>query len=89
MFISRRYEYKGYVIEVSVEADCLLAKGIHNLGVPGYVAVVRVFKSGTTIALISPLRFGESGGHPFANETDAIMGGFSAGRKIVDDLFCN
>ncbi|TDG03713.1 hypothetical protein E1N52_33595 [Paraburkholderia guartelaensis] len=85
--MSRSYEYLGYTLEVSVEVDFLMAQGKRNCSEPGYVAVVRVFKSGTSIALISPLRFGESGGRPFANEADAIMGGFSAGRKIVDDLF--
>jgi len=39
------------------------------------------------MAVFSPLRFGEAGGHPFASEADALMGGYSAARRIVDDLF--
>jgi hypothetical protein len=37
----------------------------------------------------SPLRFGEARGRPFATEADALMGGYSAACKIVDDLFCH
>jgi hypothetical protein len=53
----------------------------------GYVAIVKIFQAGNAMAVFSPLRFGESGGHPFATEADALMGGYSAARRIVDDLF--
>jgi hypothetical protein len=53
----------------------------------GYVAVVRISKAGAAVAVFSPLRFGESQGKPFVSEADALMGGYSAGRRIVDDLF--
>jgi hypothetical protein len=51
------------------------------------VAVVRICKAGASVAVFSPLRFGESRGKPFFSEADALMGGYSAGRRIVDDLF--
>jgi hypothetical protein len=38
------------------------------------------------MAVFSPLRFGGVGGHPFATKADALMGGHSAARRIVDDL---
>jgi hypothetical protein len=53
----------------------------------GFVAEVRISKAGTPVAVFSPLRFGESPGKPFHSEADALMGGYSAGRRIVDDLF--
>jgi hypothetical protein len=37
--------------------------------------------------VFSPLRFGESQGKPFLSEADALMAGYSAGQRIVDDLF--
>jgi hypothetical protein len=37
--------------------------------------------------VFSALRFGESRGKPFFSEADALMNGFSAGRRIVRDLF--
>jgi hypothetical protein len=37
--------------------------------------------------VFSPLRFGESRGKLFFGETDALMGGFSTGQRIVEDLF--
>jgi hypothetical protein len=51
------------------------------------VAVARIRKSGVSVAVFSPLRFGESRGESFFSETNALMGGYSAGRRIVDDLF--
>jgi hypothetical protein len=49
----------------------------------GFVAAVRIIKAGASVAVFSPLRFGESQGKPFLSEADAL----SAGRRIVDDLF--
>jgi hypothetical protein len=51
------------------------------------VAVVRISNAGASVAVFSPLRFGESQGKPFLSEADALMSGYSAGRRIVDDLF--
>jgi hypothetical protein len=51
------------------------------------VAVVRISKAGASVAVFSPLRFGESRGRPFLSKADALMGGYSAGQRIVDDLF--
>jgi hypothetical protein len=42
--------------------------------------------AGASVAVLSPLRFGESQGKPFLSEADALMSGYSAGRHIVDDL---
>lgn len=48
-----------------------------------------VWKSARTVtgAVLSPLRLGESRGKPFLSKADALTGGYSAGRRIVDDLF--
>jgi hypothetical protein len=51
------------------------------------VAVVRISKAGASVAVFSPLPFGESQGKPSLSEADALMGGYGAGRHIVDDLF--
>jgi hypothetical protein len=48
---------------------------------------VRILLATNTVAGFPPLRSGESGGRPFATETDALMGDYSAARKIIDDLF--
>ncbi|WP_188131201.1 hypothetical protein [Paraburkholderia panacisoli] len=40
-----------------------------------------------SVAVFSALRFNESQGKPFLMEADALVGGYSVGRSIVDDLF--
>lgn len=83
----RTYEYQGFTLEVAVESDFSVRPGGRTSIKPGYVTIVKIFQGGATVAVFSPLRFGETGGRPFATEVDALMGGFSAARKIVDDLF--
>lgn len=83
----RRYEYEGLTLEVTVESDFRPKSEHRVLASVGYVAIVRIFQEGNAIAIFSPLRFGETGGRPFATEGDAATGGLAAARKIVDDLF--
>jgi hypothetical protein len=85
--MSRTHQYQGFDVEVAVEADFTWNGGRTGTGEVGYVAVVRICKAGAAVAVFSPLRFGESQGKPFLSEADALMGGYSAGRRIVDDLF--
>jgi hypothetical protein len=85
--MSRTYRYHGFDIEVAVETDFSWKAGPSAASSVGFVAVVRISKGDASIAAFSPLRFGESQGKPFLSEADALMGGYSAGRRIVDDLF--
>ncbi|HKR46218.1 MAG TPA: hypothetical protein VJU59_42260 [Paraburkholderia sp.] len=85
--MTRSYDYEGFTLEISVESDISIGPMKLKPTRPGYVAVVRIFQKANAIAVFSPLRFGEAGGRPFATEADALMGGYSAARKIVDDLF--
>lgn len=83
----KSYEYHGFTLEVSVEFEVSIHADGRAQEQAGYVAIVRIFKEGNAVAVFSPLRFGEIGGRPFGSEVDALMGGYSAARKIVDDLF--
>jgi len=85
--MTRTYEYHGYTLVVAIEVDLSWRLAGGTPARVGYVAIVRIFQAGHSIAVFSPLRFGETGGHPFATEADALMGGYSAARRIVDDLF--
>jgi hypothetical protein len=85
--VMRTYEYHGYTLVVTIEIDSGWSAGGNAAARAGYVAIVRIFQAGNAVALFSPLRFGEAGGRPFATEVDALMGGFSAAQRIVDDLF--
>jgi hypothetical protein len=83
----RTYEYHGFTLQITVESGLKLLPIKRPATRSGYVAVVRVFQAGNALAIFSPLRFGETGGRPFDTEVDALMGGYSAARRIVDDLF--
>ncbi|RKF33410.1 hypothetical protein BCY88_10145 [Paraburkholderia fungorum] len=84
--MSRTYRYQGFDVEVAVESRLPLERQPPTREA-GYVAIVRICKAGAAVAVFSPMRFGESHGKPFPSEADALMGGFSAAQRIVDDLF--
>jgi hypothetical protein len=84
--MTRRYEYHGFTVEVSVESDFLFRPSERMKVHSRYVAIVNVYRDNHAITTFSPLRFGVAGGQPFAIEVDALMGGYSAARGIIDDL---
>lgn len=80
------YQHAGFDIAVAIEID-FSWQGVRGASATvGYVAIVRISKTGSGVALFSPLRFGESQGKPFISEIDALMSGYSAARRVVDDL---
>jgi hypothetical protein len=85
--MNRKYEYRGYAFEVGVESAFTWRPNAPAAKHGGFVATVRIFQAGTAVAIFSPLRFGDIRNRPFDTETDALMGGYSAARKIIDDLF--
>jgi hypothetical protein len=84
--MSRTYQYHGFDIAVAVETDFSWKGGRGVPATVGYVAIVTISRTDAAVAIFSPLRFGESPGKPFISEIDALMGGYSAGRRVVDDL---
>ncbi|MBP0592999.1 hypothetical protein J8I87_25420 [Paraburkholderia sp. LEh10] len=84
--MKRVYDYLGFEVEVSVEAHHGQSDtGQSRYGL-GYLAIVTITKAGQPVSCFAPLRLGETVGHPFRNQADALMGGFSAGRRLIDDL---
>ena len=81
------YEYNGFTLRVAVESDFRSPATPARASKPGYVAVVRICEPGTLVSRFSPLRFGDTAGRAFASKDDALTGGYSAARTIVDDLF--
>ena len=84
--MQRTYEYKGFTLDVRVEADFEMPALPHRPRSVGYVALVKILHGDAPLAALSPLRLGDSAGQPFGSEVEALMGGYSAARKIVDDL---
>ncbi|HEX7912879.1 MAG TPA: hypothetical protein VF534_32955 [Paraburkholderia sp.] len=84
--MKRMYDYLGFEVEVSVEPNLTVADAGKSREAPGYVAVVTISKAGEPVSRFTPLRLGEVDGRPFRSEADALMSGFSAGRRLIDDL---
>ncbi|MGF6408677.1 hypothetical protein [Paraburkholderia sp. MM5482-R1] len=84
--MKRIYNYLGFEVEVSAEAHPGLADTGQSHDGLGYVAVVTITKAGQPVSCFTSLRLGEADGHLFRNEVDAVMGGFSAGRRLIEDL---
>jgi len=80
------YQYRGFSIGVSVETDFNRRPTIGVASHVGYVATVRILRPESSVAVFSPLRFGDTRSHLFSSEGDALMGGCSAGQRLVDDL---
>ncbi|MGF6995370.1 hypothetical protein P3T25_003738 [Paraburkholderia sp. GAS32] len=55
--------------------------------IPAYVAAVRIERTGTSLAILSPPRLGDSSGESFSTEGEALLTGYSAARRIVDVSF--
>lgn len=85
--MQRIYEYRGFILDVCVEADFRMPKPRDPAAAVGYVALVTIHRGDDTAATVSPLRLGDVAGRPFASDVEALMGGYSAARKLVDDLF--
>jgi len=84
--MKQTYLYHGFDIAVAVETDLSRKDASGAPASAGYVAIVRISRIGAAVAVFSPLRFGESIGKPFTTENDALVSGYSAGRRVVDDL---
>jgi len=95
--MQRTYEYRGFILDVRVEADFKVPKPGNPAAPIGYIALVNILHDtgvGTeagnaTAPAGAPLRLGDSAGRPFASDVDALMGGYSAARQLVDDLFAH
>lgn len=85
--MNHAYEYQGYLVDVSVERAFAWRPDGAAVKRRGYQATVTVVRTGTEVTLFSPLRFGDVSSRPFDTEADALMGGYSAARKLIDDRF--
>jgi hypothetical protein len=80
----RHYEYKGYVVSIGVETRVRLQRRAPCL--QNFTAVVQVAGGCTAMPLTPPLRLAGRTGVDFHTEADALMGGYAAGQRLVDDL---
>ncbi|QYD73761.1 hypothetical protein KZJ38_25225 [Paraburkholderia edwinii] len=81
----REYDYRGFLVEVMLETEYRLPTAQRSASTSGFLAVVRVLTK-AAVPLLTPLRLGDTDGAAFATEGDALMGGYAAGQRLVDDL---
>lgn len=83
--MKRTYAYKGFEVTVVAEPVWESSGKITLLPPRGYIAVVHVVRKGSVRPMVAPLRLMADSQLPFSTEPDALMTGFSAGQRIVDD----
>ena len=83
--MKRIYKYKGYEVSVELEPVWSTISGVTLLSPRGYVAVVHIRTAGAVRPTFAPIRLTADSKNPFATEADALMAGYSAGQRVVDD----
>jgi len=84
--MKRTYEYRGYAIHVGVEADGTVPLERSPVQRPHYAAIVRIEANENAAPPSATLKIDDAGGLPFGSDIDALMGGYSAARRLVDEL---
>ncbi|MBC8752397.1 hypothetical protein OKW43_007602 [Paraburkholderia sp. WC7.3g] len=83
--MKRIYTYKGFEIAVELEPVWEASGNVTLLPPRGFIAVVHIRTAGATRLMIAPIRLTADNQQPFATEVAALMAGFSAGQRVVDD----
>ncbi|REG51019.1 hypothetical protein B0G80_7498 [Paraburkholderia sp. BL6669N2] len=84
--MKKTYRYKGFEVAVELEAMREISGNVTLLPPKGFVAIVYV-KNVNGHPVAPPVRLTEERQRPFATHADALMAGFSAGQRIIDDMF--
>ena len=83
--MKRIYEYKGFQIDVEPEPVWRPGDGIVLANLTGYLAVVRISTRTAGVPIFIPLRLTAERSNPFPTEAEALMAGYSAGQRVIDD----
>jgi hypothetical protein len=62
------------------------AGSVTLLPLRGFVAVVQIRTVGATHPMVAPIRLAATNLQPFATQAEALMAGYSAGQRVVDDM---
>ncbi|MDR5799212.1 hypothetical protein P9292_03850 [Caballeronia sp. LZ001] len=83
--MQRTYPYNCFEVTVSLEPVWLSSRRAVPSPLDGYVAIVSIGVKGLPAALLSPIRLMNDNQKPFGTEAAALMAGFSAGQRVIDD----
>jgi hypothetical protein len=85
--MKRIYTYKNHEVTVEPEPAWKSSHNFTPLSLQGYVALVQIVRTGSVVPATARLRLTSLRHQPFPTESEALMAGFSAGQRIVDDAF--
>jgi hypothetical protein len=83
--MQRSYRYKEFIVEVETQAVRETLDNVAYVFPKGYLALVSIRRAGGQAASFAPLRLERGEGQPFGTEGDAIMAGFTAAQRTIDD----
>jgi hypothetical protein len=83
--MKRTNPYKGFEIAVELETVWESSGNVWLLPPRGFIAVVHIRTVGGTRPMVAPIRLTADDMRPFPTEAEALMAGFSAGQRVVDD----
>jgi hypothetical protein len=83
--MKKLYAYEGFEVSVKLLPGGKASSGTILSAPQGFIAVVQIRVAGATRPMIAPIRLTANDRHPFATEAEALMAGYSAGKRIVDD----
>jgi len=83
--MKRNYAYRDFEVAVELEAIRETSHNVTLLLPRGFIAVVHIRRVGTSQPMVAPLPLLAANQQPFATEVDALMAGFSAGQRAIDD----
>jgi hypothetical protein len=85
--MKKLYAYESFEVFVELEPVGKASRGTTLSAPQGFIAVVQIRVAGATRPMVAPIRLTADDRHPFATEAEALMAGYSAGQRIVDDTF--
>jgi hypothetical protein len=83
--MQRTYPYNGFEVTVALEPVWVPSGSAVPSPPNGFVAIVSIGVTGLPTPLVSPIRLMNDNQKPFGTEAAALMAGFSAGQRVIDD----
>ncbi len=83
--MERNYDYMGYAIRVRTDSIPEPVQRKMRMADSGYVAMVSIYKPDRQEPCFPQMRLTDLGDRWFVTEVDALMRGYSVGRRIVEE----
>jgi hypothetical protein len=85
--MKKLYTYESFEVSVELEPVWKSSRGVKLSAPQGFIAVVQIRVAAAICSMVGPIRLTADDRRPFATEAEALMAGYSAGQRIVDDTF--